>query len=469
MTDVPNNQSGRNFSHIHKESKLPTLFQDIIRILTPELIGRSYDCLRLAVCYFMIGGLIHTSVINDGGIHTDTRQSFVVSIEPGFGKSSVKIFVDFILRGIVRVRLPAGLWPAQLLGKNVIRRIKGSDVATPKPGYFIDYFILADECSRWFRRRDLIAQDLWSNIRLALDTYRRNLIEKELTGDLRAEGLHYFAECAIMLFIQLTTVFFDYIEDGTLRRLIPIILDVPPSEKKRIIEQRGKQVPPSQEELDRLRKILALLPTVSYDWCFSQESVSDIAKFTLAIVRKASKHDSLTVRKYAEHMHTTLQNRLYGMSAIVAVVEAVYGKGKEDFMIAEGFNEPEFKVKINITPDHIRLAYQHLIMFMESTYDFLERLVTPSPSTGRVQSKLIRTLEILLDRGFTEETKSTMTIKEYESEIASALNCSMSNARRIYNQLRQNGWIKSKLVGGHGSRVWLTPEGLRLLQSGKQN
>ena len=448
--------------------RIPTLFCNLITAISLELIGKAYDSLKIRVCYLIVGGLIHRSIIDLPGIHADTRQPFLIAIEPGFGKSTILQFAYWMLDGIAVVRRPSSLWPEQLIGTTVLRKVKGSDVTTPKPGYFKDSFILVDEASRWLRRRDRIAQDLWAMIRLAHDPYGRNWIEKELTSALPKEVLRYLAECVMMIFQQPTQVLYDYVEDGTLRRLLPSVHDIPIVDKEHIVRQRGRPRTLEAKGVGELKETLSLLSLLSIQWAFSDPAIRAISEKTLSIIRQGEDHRSAVVRSYVKYMHTTVQNRLYGMAAILAASEYVCGKKKEDFRLSNGSGaEESYKLEtyVDVTPKHVGVAASHLRLFLEETYDFLERLVRSSNIFAGSSPRRLRALGILKQWNCTSEEASSRSIKEYTWEIARVLGCSESNAKRIYNALKKDRLVASKQIGSHGSRVWLTAEGLRVLES----
>jgi hypothetical protein len=451
-----------------KERQLPKIFAELIVAMTAELIGKAYGSLKLRTCYLIIGGLTHKSTIDLPGVHTDTRQPFLIAIEPGFGKSTILQFVYWILDGIAVVRRPSSLWPEQLIGTTVLRKVKGSDVTTPKPGYFKDPFILVDEASRWLRRSDRIAQDLWAMIRLAHDAYGRNWIEKELTAVLPKEVLRYLAECVMMIFQQPTLVLYDYIEDGTLRRLLPSVHDIPVVDKEHIVRQRGRPRSLEVKGIENIKATFSLLSLLSFHWAYSDQAIRAISEKTLSIIRQAEGHRSAVVRSYVKYMHTTIQNRLYGMAAILAASEYIRGKKKEDFRFSNGSEAEEsykFEAYVNVTSKHVGVAADHLRLFLEETYDFLERLVRSSSIFAASSPRWLRALGILKLWNCTSEEASSRSIKEYISEIARVLECSEGNAKRIYNALKKDKLIASRQLGSYGSKVWLTAQGLRVLET----
>jgi hypothetical protein len=450
------------------DHSLPKLFRNMLVLLSAVLLGGSYETVKLAACYFALGGVLHRNVVRVGSMETDTRLNFAIVIKPGLGKTSIKNFLRDVFDEIAVLRLPSTLYPEELIGKSVLRRIRGNDKPFKKYGYFADPFIVVDEALPWILRKDMHADRLWAFVNTALDTYQKNTIEKELVGDLPGEKLRYAAECSIILFIQPARFPYRFLSRGILRRFLPIIVDVPRNEKVRAVRQRPRTMPINGHALAAVRTHLKLLNNLKLEWSFENEAIDAIPKHTLSLVRRMERHTSKTVRDYAEIMHYTCENRIAAMAAVLAACEATQDKRLEDFDVeSQGSTfeeEPSYIARVRITAQHIHLAARHLRVFMESSVEFIESWVGSDYESVPIQaSREIRALTLLKDRGCVSLESSGLSISEYLRELAKHFSCSIETARSIYKGLKRRGLIHSKQTGQRTSKVWITPNGIDFL------
>jgi hypothetical protein len=436
------------------------------------LLGESYETVKLAICYFMFGGILHKHLIRLGAIETDTRVNIVIVMKPGLGKTSIKNFIRDLMKGIAKVRLPSTLYPEELIGKTIHRRIKGTDRVFKKPGYFGDLFIVVDEALQWVLRKDSQADRLWSFINTALDTYTKNTIEKELVDDLSEEKLEYLAECSIMIFIQPARIPYRFVSRGILRRFVPLIIDVPRKEKEKAVRERPRIIQPGSEDFDAAKTNLMLLKDLEIEWSFTDEAKEALANHTLSLVRMMEHHTSKTVRDFGQIMHHTCENRLAAMAAILAASGTVYGKRLEDFPAkpqATFEEEPRHLAKVTITAEILNLAAKHLRLFMESSVEFIELWISPDYESIPVQAtREFRALTILKERKCTSLESSSLSINEYLKELAKQFSCSIETARTVYKRLKKKGVIDSKQTGQKTSKVWVTQRGLDFLHNSAQ-
>ncbi len=61
----------------------------------------------------------------------------------------------------------------------------------------------------------------------------------------------------------------------------------------------------------------------------------------------------------------------------------------------------------------------------------------------------------LLKKGAIDEKKSDVTIKDFWTTLEYLHDCKITQARKYYYKLKQDGFIESKQVGKNSSKVWI--------------
>lgn len=407
-----------------------------------------------------------------GRIRTDLRVSAIIAKLPGLGGSAFKASIIRMLKGVVKVSVPTSRHEEQMVGKviHIIRR--GVEVVKKNFGYLKDPLVIFDEALPLILGHDDRFGKFWGYMNIGLDVFGENLVEKKGVNDF--EGIAYFAELTALFIMQLARIPNSFISRGPFRRCMPVLIEVSNHEKKEIISRRLRESRPSESGLKELQEYFRNLALLKGLQCTHAPGVNDeIEKGTDELLALAKASPSATVRQYGGIMHSTFPDLLLKMSVHLAVDDAVFGKTVYDppsvFLEYEEAAPAGPTVSsipdIEVTITHVRTALQHLRLLMESTFDFIDRLVCEPPKIPVMSQQTFLALKILKGWGQVEEKSSTKSIAEFLKELVRLFGCSQSNARRIYGKIMEKGWIDSKQVGAYGSRIWLTAEGLRVLES----
>jgi hypothetical protein len=253
------------------------------------------------------------------------------------------------------------------------------------------------------------------------------------------------------------------------------LIEVSNNEKKEILRRRLTESRPSDSGLKELQEYFRNLASLKGVHCTYAPGVEDaIEKGTNELLALAKANPSAIVRQYGGIMHSTFPDLLLKMAVHLAVDDALFGKTVYDppSVFPEYEETPPAGATVGSTPDievtveHAQTVLEQLrILLMDSTFEFLDRLVREPPKIPLLGQQAFLALKILKDWGQVDEKSSTKTIAEFLEELGKVLGCSPSNARRLYTKIREKGWINSRQVSSYGSRIWLTPEGLRVLES----
>jgi len=408
-------------------------------------------------------------VVELGRTRTDMRLSLFIAKPPGFGGGAIKNSILRILKGVAKVSVPTTRHPERLVGKIVPVIVgKGRIELRKNYGYCKDPFVIFDEALPLILGHDDRHQEFWSYLNTALDTYGENLIEKKSVNDL--EPLSYLAELSAIFIFQLSRIPNSFISRGVFRRGLPVVIEVPKQERKEIIRRRLQEQRPSESGLEELQAYLRALASLQSITCLYVGPVAEaIETATEEFLEAAESSQSETVRQYGSIMHSTFPDLLLKMSVSLAVDDAVFGKTVYDPPVAVFDESPpsgptiSSHPEIPVTTEHVEVAKRHLLVFLDSAFDFIDRFVSEHNMPPGVSHRILLCLKIL--KGCGDENSSTMSISEFQQEISNILKCSESTARSIYTKMKHMGLIDSKQVGSHDSRVWLTSEGLRLLAS----
>jgi hypothetical protein len=454
---------------VRKRKLKPRLFDDITRALSARLIGRSYSAIAVLVCYFIVGDLLRKNTIPlPGGEFIDTRLNAIASIRSGRGKRVIKSFLTWLLEGVAEVRKPGTLHPQQLFGKVVHRRRRrGSDVAIKNPGYAASPYVIVDEARSWFERFDRFAGDFWSIVNQALDPYGSNAMEKTSVEDLPEERMRYNAECSLLFFIQPIRIVFDLIPLGVLRRFVLIVLDVSQREMDKILKERVRNVGTGSTapNIAQIRQTLCLLRDLKIEWVYTEAATRLVSRYASSLRKYAKEaHVSTTAQDYADTMDTTWQNLLLSMSAIQAAAIAVYGRSPADFLIPD--NSKVLRNQVTVDSVHVGAAYRDLKLFVDASFEFVERLVIPrhSAAPSLAMDREVKCLRILSDKGCTSQERSCFSIHTYQEAMRALLGCSSSVAQKLWAGMRKKGFVDGKQTGRTDSKAWITTVGSKVLE-----
>lgn len=395
----------------------------------------------------------------------------IIAKAPGHGGSALKNANCRLLNGVAKVSSPASIHEEQIIG-GVASEFDGKrSVHTLVYGYANDFFVYFDEALPLIPRgRDPGLEKFWAYMNLALDRFGNNILEKRPTKE--TTGLSYPARMSPIFILQLERIPGWFMTRGPLRRFPGFVLQSSDREKLEINRRRLTEQPPSEEVLKEIQRYFRNLTALkSIRPIYVDGVVERIQRDLEGFLQRTRDHPSEAIRRYGRMMDTTYPELLLKLTVQIAIDDAVFGKTVYDPPLNfEPEPEPSgptvpSNLELPVTLAHLEMAEQHLSVFMESAFEFIDLLVDSSDAATIATQQDRDALRFLRDRGCVAEEKSTLSIQEYETELSKLFGCSFSSAVRFYRRLRENGLVDSKQIGSHGSRVWLTSSGLHFLES----
>ena len=117
----------------------------------------------------------------------------------------------------------------------------------------------------------------------------------------------------------------------------------------------------------------------------------------------------------------------------------------------------------NITVDDVKHAYDDLSEFWQIQLKFLQRKIKGDVDYHDLNYEKRRCLQILEEHNCFSIESSNLMIKDYIKLLAKQLKISEETARKRYKELMNLGYIDSKQVSSHKTKVWLTEDGNALV------
>jgi hypothetical protein len=112
-----------------------------------------------------------------------------------------------------------------------------------------------------------------------------------------------------------------------------------------------------------------------------------------------------------------------------------------------------------LTVSDVNKAYADLSEFWDIQLEFVIQKVKGEIDYMEMTKEEKSCLLILQANNCHSENDSNLMIKDYLNLISDELPCSKDRARHLYYGLKETGYLNSKQVGQHNSKVWLTEMG----------
>jgi len=414
---------------------IPSSQSNIYDIFKPlvKLYGNSYEPLKKAVFYSIIGSVISKNIISCGDIAEDTRINLFVPLKSGYGKREVK---EVIKRSIEQINMkycePTSLHSEQLIGKTIFHS-NGNPIINY--GHLADDFLVFEEASSLFSDKN--NQETRDYIKIALDPIEHNEIYKKSVDTTRKDAVKYCPHCAMMFFFQPLAMENHIVTTGLLRR--GIILTIDPSEDERLQALRQSLgTHDTIQEWSTWIEYLKELRSKTFRWSFNAEISKKLYDLTVSLIQQGNKKGN-KAQKYTDIMFFSLRNLLIKISCIQAAI-----------------NERD-----ELSSEDVERAYNDLSMFWSIQLDFVMNKVKGDIDYMDMRDDLKTCLLILKEKQCFSLEQSQLSIKDYLGKISNRLVCTEDTARHKYYALKDDGYLDSKQIGQHDSKVWLTDTGMK--------
>ena len=401
-------------------------FEPLIR-----LHGESYNPIKKAVFYSIIGSVICKNKIECKGIHEDTRVNLFLPLKSGYGKREIKQTIKKSITGIgLEYSEPTSLHPEQLIGKTITDNNGNHSV---NHGHLDDDYLVLEEATELFLKDKY--QEARDYIKIALDPIGQNEVYKRSVDTSKSNAVRYMPHCTITFFFQPLPLDNKLVTRGLLRRGIILFPEITKSERYLALDKSFT----GDDLTSNWKKWLSALKglkTQTFKWTFTDDIKTNINSVSKKLIQQGYEKGN-KASGYTDIMFFTLRNFLIKMSCIQA---AIYGRD-------------------NVTEQDVENAYTDLSIFWELQLDFVMQKVKGDMDYSDINSKEKTCLLILQEKRCFSEESSTLMIKEYTTLIAKGLDCSEENAKHYYRGLKDAGYLDARQVGRYNSKVWLTETG----------
>jgi len=408
------------------ESEIYSIFHPLIK-----LYGESYEPIKRAVFYSIIGAVIRDNEICCSDIKEDTRLNLFVPLKSGYGKREIK---EVIKQSIKQVGLfycePTSLHSEQLIGKTVTNK-EGESVVNQ--GHLSEDYLIFEEATELFTEK--YNQETRDYLKIALDPIGSNEVYKKSVDTFKENAVRYFPRCTVVFFFQPLSIEDKIVTTGLLRR--GIILSVDPNKGERYAAlDKSFDVKDVSSNWIQWIDFLKELRVQNFQWIFDEEVKTKINELTKELLLLGYEKGN-KASNYTDIMFFTLRNLLVKMSCIQAALNR------------------RFKL---VTSD-VNNAYIDLSSFWKMQLDFVVQKIKGDMDYHDLNKKEKSCLLILMCNGCCSEDSSNLMIKQFIEKISSSIDCTEESAKHYYYGLKESGYIDSKQMGKYNSKVWLTEMG----------
>ncbi|MCK4995576.1 MAG: hypothetical protein KAR55_01705 [Thermoplasmatales archaeon] len=395
-----------------------------------KLYGESYEPLKKAVFYSIIGSVICNNQICCSDINEDTRVNLFVPLKSGHGKREVKEVIKQSIQSIgMSYCEPTSLHSEQLIGKTI--NVNGNPVINK--GHLADDYLVFEESSELFTEK--IYQETRDYIKIALDPIGHNEVYKKSVDTSRKNAVRYHPKCSVIFFFQPLPVDDKIVTRGLLRRGIIISVEPVQGERYTALDQSFQ----NKDVSNNWRKwidYLKILQGQEFNWIFSDEVKTKISELSKKLIRQGYNKGN-KAGAYTDIMFFSLRNILLKMSCIQSVIN-----GRDELIVSD-----------------VETAYKDLSVFWNIQLEFVIQKVKGEIDYMQMTKEEKSCLLILQAKQCLSEEQSNLMIKEYLELISQELDCSVDKARHLYYGLKESGYLNSNQIGRYSSKVWLTEMG----------
>ncbi|EMR75579.1 hypothetical protein MBGDF03_00125 [Thermoplasmatales archaeon SCGC AB-540-F20] len=420
------------------EGSVDTSQTDIYSQFRPliKLYGESYDPLKKAVFYSLIGSVICSNKIVCSDINEDTRINLFVPLKSGHGKREVK---EVIKQSIQNVGLsycePTSLHSEQLIGKTISNK---KDESIINKGHLSEDYLIFEESSELFT--DKTYQETRDYIKIALDPIGYNEVYKKSVDTFKKNAVKYCPRCTIVFFFQPLPIDDKVVTRGLLRRGIILSIDPLQGERYDALDQSLLDNDVS-DDWNHWIEFLQMLKAKEFNWEFDDGVKASIVTLSKELIKQGYQKGN-KASAYTEIMFFSLRNLLVKMSCIQAAI-----------------NRREMIIESDVDK-----AYADLSAFWDIQLEFVIQKVKGEIDYMDMTKEEKSCLLILQSSKCDSEDNNHLMIKEYVELISSELQCTGDRARHLYYGLKESGYLNSKQVGQYDSKVWLTDMGKKKVE-----
>ena len=398
-----------------------------------HLYGEEYTLILKALWYGIISLKNGEVELKLGQLRTDGRIHLLIPLRSGKGKKELKRLIKAVLGD--GVKEPTSLHPEQLVGKTKIRNKGGNTSSENILGFFSQKYLIIDEGRTLLTSRELNYTESRRYLRLALDPYPNNQIEKKSVETSFEDALKYTPYMGCCIFTQPYFMEEDFATDGDLRRFIVPYVKMGGIDRLEAYKNRILDTTDTEESESKFKDFVDNLPDFKH-YTISELVYAEFVHCSMMLIERGFNHKS-KIRNFVDLYDFTIQDMLLKLCHVQA--------------LQEGTNE--------ISVKHVDLAFIDLFEFLEHLYLFVDTKIFGNIDYGEkwdgATKKDKEILQWLKNQGANSLETSKTSIKSYVKKIMDIFEVQDRQAKRIKQNHEEKGWIKSKQDGPHDSKVWL--------------
>jgi len=428
MTNSTKGSKGGKGS-INTSSNIYDEFEPLI-----QLFGKSYDPIKRAVFYNLIGSVIKDNKIIFNNKLLDTRINLFIPLKSGYGKGDIKHVIKKTIKSLnMSYYEPTSLHHEQLIGKTR-RDNKGNQMIIK--GHLSNDFLVFEESTDLFTDDD--KKENRNYIKIALDPIGNNEVSKRNVDISKRKGVKYCPECTITFFFHPVRINNMTLKQGLLRR--GLIIYVNPTDDERMLALiDSNNSPNTKPNWSKWINFLNGINNKNVSWNFSKNAEKAIVENIVKIVKMGNIKGG-NISRYSFMMSFTLKDFLIKMSCIQA---AIHNRSTvEESDVDNAFKDLEV---------FWNLQLEYVINKVKGNFNYEDN----DDEDPWVKD----CLNILLQNGCTSTKTDNMMIKGFKSDISKQLGVKERMTQTYYSRLKDKGYIDSKQVGKHDSSIWLTDKG----------
>jgi len=412
-------------------SEIYSIFHPLIK-----LYGESYEPIKRAVFFSIIGAVLCDNKISCSDIQDDTRLNLFVPLKSGYGKREIK---EVIKQSINQVGLcycePTSLHSEQLIGKTVSDKDGKSEV---NKGHLADDYLVFEEATELFTEK--YNQETRDYLKIALDPIGSNEVYKKSVDTFKENAVRFIPRCTVVFFFQPLSIDDEIVTKGLLRRGIILSVDPNKGERYAALDKSFDEKDVSNNWIQWI-DFLKELRTQKFLWSFDEEVKIRINELTKELLLEGFEKGN-KASSYTDIMFFTLRNLLVKISCIQTALN-----GRDKLVVSD-----------------VDYAYMDLSSFWKMQLDFVVQKVKGDMDYQDLTNKEKSCLLILMDNGCCSEGSSNLMIKQFIEKISSSIDCTEESAKHYYYGLKESEYIHSRQIGKYGSKVWLTERGNKKIE-----
>ncbi len=397
-----------------------------------RLYGKEYTLILKAIWYSILSLKNENVELELNQIHTDGRIHLLIPLRSGKGKKELKRIIKEVLGD--GVKEPTSLHPEQLVGKTKTYSKKGNPFTENIEGYFSQKYLIIDEGRTLLTSKEPNYTESRRYLRLALDPYPTNQIEKKSVDVTFEAALKYTPYFGCCIFTQPYYMEEDFATDGDLRRFLVPYVNMAGIDRLKAYKDRILDTTDSDGSKDKFKNFVNNLPDFKH-YTVKPSAIPEFVECSMMLIQRGLNHES-KIRNFVDLYDFTIQDILLKLSHVQA--------------LQEGQDE--------ITTQHIERAFIDLFEFLEHLYLFVDTKIFGSLDYGEAwagaKDKDKEVLRWLKNKGAESFETSETSIKDYIDKIMDVFQVKERQARNIKQKHEEKEWIKSKQEQ-HDSKVWI--------------